>query len=87
MVRSKLHVFNVYKGKMTVHAYYCKGCGLCLVKCPQKSIRWASYLGTYGSTAIEIDSEKCNLCGRCALLCPESAIDVEYIPRPKRKTV
>lgn len=81
---AKAHVFLVNKGKITVHAGYCKGCGLCLVKCPQGSIEWANFLGVYGNPAVAIDRKKCNLCGLCALVCPDCAIDVEYIPRPQR---
>lgn len=82
---SKTHVFNVEKGRVTVYINYCKGCGLCLAKCPKKSIKWSDYLCIYGTPAVEVDRERCNLCGQCALLCPDSAIDVEYVPRPKRE--
>lgn len=84
MKPAKIYVFNVSRGKVTINAGYCKGCGLCLVKCPQKSLQWSAYLGIYSTPAVELNPQTCDLCGQCALICPDSAVSVEYIPRPKR---
>lgn len=55
----------------------CKGCGLCLEKCPQKAIAFSKIkLGFYSTPTIEIDLKKCNLCGICEIVCPDSAIKV-----------
>ncbi|MCL6635304.1 MAG: 4Fe-4S dicluster domain-containing protein [Peptococcaceae bacterium] len=70
---------------VTVYTGYCKGCGLCLVKCPRQSIGWSEMLGFFGTPAVRIDQGKCTLCGQCEILCPDCAIAVEYIPRPRRK--
>lgn len=55
----------------------CKGCGLCLIKCPQKAISFSkTEVGVYNTPAIEIDLEKCNQCGICQIICPDSAIKI-----------
>jgi len=56
----------------------CKSCGLCIEKCPVKSISWSeSEVGIYGSPGVINDIERCIACGKCALICPESAIKVK----------
>lgn len=82
---SKTHGYYVSRGRITVYIKNCKGCGLCIVKCPNKSLRWSEYLGLYGTPAVEVDWQTCILCGQCALICPDSAVIVEYIPRPQRR--
>lgn len=64
--------------KTTVFVGLCKGCGLCLVKCPQAAIMLSDKdLGIYSNPTIEIDLEKCTSCGLCELYCPESAVKIE----------
>ncbi len=56
----------------------CKGCGLCLEKCPQKAISFSKKeLGVYSTPTVEIDINKCNLCGICETICPDCALKVE----------
>jgi ferredoxin len=52
----------------------CKGCGLCLEKCPTQAI------ANNGKHAISIDSKRCIGCGLCAVSCKSGAI------RMKQKT-
>lgn len=64
--------------KIVVFHGLCKGCGLCLEKCPQKAISFSkSDLGVYNTPTIEIHLNKCNSCGICEIICPESAIKLE----------
>lgn len=59
-------------------AEYCKGCGLCIQKCPKKCLKFnEEMLGHLGTPAIDIDIEKCIGCNICELNCPDSAIRVE----------
>lgn len=62
----------------------CKGCGLCLVKCPinkknndQSCLDWSKDVGIYMTPAVEPAADKCIGCGTCAMLCPDSAIRIE----------
>ena len=77
-------VEGVAKGKADWYCYtdLCKGCGLCLVKCPinmkgEKCLGWSKDVGIYQTPAVQPDPELCIGCGTCALLCPDSAIRVE----------
>lgn len=80
-----VEVFEVPKGRVTVYINFCKGCGLCMAKCPKKAIGWSDLLGVFGTPTVNIDANLCTLCGQCEILCPDCAITTEYIPLPKRK--
>ena len=67
-------VMESENGFFTVFPSLCKGCGLCMVKCPMKAIEWSDTLGIYGTPAVEINSN-CVACGICQL-CPDCAIVV-----------
>lgn len=56
---------------------YCKGCGLCLVKCPVQALKFSNDAGFLGNPLPEVDIEKCLGCGKCQQICPEGAIKVE----------
>lgn len=55
----------------------CKGCGICIEKCPVKALSFGENLGVYGTATPDIDIEKCITCGNCQRFCPDSAIKVE----------
>jgi 2-oxoglutarate ferredoxin oxidoreductase subunit delta len=55
---------------------YCKGCGICLIKCPVKALSFGKTLGVYGTPTPDIDIDKCIACGNCLRFCPDSAIKV-----------
>ena len=65
------------KGQWTVFAGLCKGCGLCIEKCPVKCIGWSEGLGVYGTPRVEVNMEKCIVCGICQMVCPDCAIRVD----------
>jgi len=74
------------KGFWTVFPELCKGCGLCIAKCPAKCMSWSDYLGVYGTPSVQIDPEKCTACGTCQLVCPDCAIAVVRKEREKKNS-
>lgn len=64
--------------KKYVHSpNHCKGCGLCIEKCPVGALSWSSNKVNYfGNPVPEVDIEKCISCGICEDICPDMAIKV-----------
>ena len=58
----------------------CKGCGLCIHKCPTKVIVWSEELGVYGTPRVKPNMEGCIVCGMCQMVCPDCAIRIEKKP-------
>lgn len=64
--------------KITVFKGLCKGCGVCIEKCPQEAISFSEEdVGVYSTPTVEIDLRKCNACGICEFICPDCALKVE----------
>lgn len=79
---TKYKVFENNQKKIVVFHGLCKGCGICIAKCPQKVISFSKTdLGYYSTPTIEIDLEKCNGCGLCEIFCPDSGIRVDKKPK------
>ena len=72
-------VENCAKGKADWYLFtdLCKGCGLCMVKCPKKCLKWSKETGIFQTPAVEPDPSICIACGTCELTCPDSAIRIE----------
>jgi len=74
----KAKEFKDDKKSIIIFHGLCKGCGLCLEKCPFKAIRFSPKdSGVYGTPTVEIDMEKCTACGICEVTCPDSALKVK----------
>jgi len=70
---------KVFRNVVVFHGL-CKGCGMCVEKCPQKAITFSKKdLGVYSTPSIEVEINKCNVCGICETVCPDSAIRVEKL--------
>ncbi|MEW6624993.1 MAG: 4Fe-4S dicluster domain-containing protein [Bacillota bacterium] len=71
------------KGRFHLFPGLCKGCGLCIEKCPVDTIGWAKELGVFGTPTVEPGHGKdCTACKMCQMVCPDCAI---YIERIKEK--
>ncbi|MDA8234477.1 MAG: ferredoxin family protein [Clostridia bacterium] len=65
------------KGFFHIFPALCKGCGLCIEKCPKKCIGWSKTLGVYGTPAVGADMAECIACGICQTVCPDTAIRID----------
>ena len=55
---------------------YCKGCGLCLARCPVEALNFSEDLNFLGTQMPQVDINKCTACGLCQQTCPDGAIKV-----------
>lgn len=68
------------KKEHTIFPDICKGCGLCLIKCPVGALSWDPRLKNYISRPIPVvNISKCIACGMCQDICPECAIKINKI--------
>jgi 2-oxoglutarate ferredoxin oxidoreductase subunit delta len=63
-------------GKIVINAERCKGCGLCVVVCPKKSIAISAISNKSGYFPAQADCHNCTGCAACAIICPEAVIEV-----------
>ncbi len=69
--------FSDDKKTWTRFPEHCKGCGLCVFRCPVKAIQFKKEVGFLGNPLPEVDIEKCIACGMCQRTCPDGAIRLE----------
>lgn len=77
---AKKQLKNEYIGKKVKwqrFPQYCKGCGLCVARCPVHALTFTTDLGFLGNPLPVVDLEKCIGCGKCMAICPDGAIKVE----------
>ncbi len=59
---------------------WCKGCELCVKKCPVQALRIGEEMNRKGIYTPELKEEnECNYCRLCELICPDFAISVNVI--------
>jgi 2-oxoglutarate ferredoxin oxidoreductase subunit delta len=71
-------------GKIIIDTERCKGCGLCVVVCPNNSIiisEKSNKTGYFPAKPVSGQDEMandadCTGCGACAIICPEAIIEV-----------
>ena len=55
----------------------CKGCGLCVEKCPKDALSWSGKEINFINRPLpKVDMEKCIACRICENICPDCAIQV-----------
>lgn len=57
----------------------CKGCLICVLKCPVKALSPGTDLGVFSTSVPDIDIDKCIACGNCRRFCPDGAIGVDKL--------
>jgi 2-oxoglutarate ferredoxin oxidoreductase subunit delta len=65
--------------KILIDEDFCKGCGLCVVACPQKLITLGKQHNKQGYLLAQINEDGqviCTSCTACARMCPDVAITV-----------
>jgi 2-oxoglutarate ferredoxin oxidoreductase subunit delta len=81
---------KIFKGNQKAVIVFhglCKGCGLCIEKCPLKAISFSKTdLGVLSTPTVEIDLKKCNLCGICEIICPDCALNVQKQVKSTKKS-
>lgn len=64
-------------GKIKIDKQRCKGCQLCIVTCPKKTIHLAEEFNEKGyHFAVFEDAGDCTACTFCGRICPDMAIEV-----------
>ena len=65
------------KGTIVVDVERCKGCGVCTVNCPQKTVELGKKVNSKGYYyAIITQQDVCTGCANCGIVCPDGAIKV-----------
>ena len=54
----------------------CKGCGICIAKCPVAALSFGEELGVIATPVPKVNLERCIACGNCRNFCPDSAISI-----------
>lgn len=63
--------------KWQVNEKLCKGCGICVSRCPMKILGFAEHITPKGvHPAMMKDEDKCTSCAICARSCPDVAITI-----------
>ena len=66
-----------FRGAIVVDKEKCKGCNLCVVACPTKTLDLSKEVTGKGYNYSEmVNPEACIGCASCALVCPDSVITV-----------
>jgi 2-oxoglutarate ferredoxin oxidoreductase subunit delta len=75
MIQNKVTKF---KFSVIIDQDLCKGCKICVEKCPFKVFEMSNIVGGYGVPIPQaIREDKCTGCNVCVIFCPEMAITIK----------
>ena len=66
------------EGTIIVDNERCKGCGICVINCPTKTLSLSKEVNGKGYNYVYMAKEGCIGCANCAVVCPDSAIVEVY---------
>jgi 2-oxoglutarate ferredoxin oxidoreductase subunit delta len=64
------------KGEVVIDKERCKGCGVCVVACPNKVLALAKNVNGKGYNYSDAIIDNCIGCASCAMVCPDGVITV-----------
>lgn len=65
------------RGTIVVDTECCKGCRVCVVTCPTKTIELGHEVNSKGYNYMQmVNPDTCTGCTNCATVCPDSCITV-----------
>ncbi len=81
-------------GKIIIDTERCKGCGLCVVVCPKRTMVISERSNKHGYFPADTDNRNCTGCAACAVICPDVVIEVyrddtdkiEIVTEPGKKS-
>ena len=63
-------------GAVVIDVQKCKGCGLCVISCPTKTLALSREINIKGFNYSEMSADTCTGCSICASMCPDAVIEV-----------
>jgi 2-oxoglutarate ferredoxin oxidoreductase subunit delta len=72
----------VKRKRLKINEEFCKGCGLCILFCPNKSLQFKKGFNSKGFHPVILKG-KCNFCAKCYIVCPDCAIEIEELEDKK----
>jgi len=74
--KSRSIIFSGHGKSGEISPKRCKGCAICIAKCPVAALSLSEELGIFATPIPKVDLEKCIACGNCRNFCPDGAINI-----------